>query len=278
LTFALAAIGGGPGYKGYTFLPIDDPDAGAFGTSVFGINSPGVMVGNFGDTEDVVRGFVLRAGQFTNLPVDDFLFSTLYDVNSSGTAAGTLADASGIVRAVTYSPDGVISFLPDPVPGAMSTADGINSRGTVVGVFTDDGFATAHGFIYENGSFRFFDAPGSSYTVPWRITDSGTVCGTFFDALDNPHGFLRDKEGNLTQVDVPGAVWTAVYGQNEHGDIVGGFGDGTTEHGYLFHKGVFLTLDYPGATDTVAEDINNAGVIVGTYNGFSRGFVATPSK
>jgi hypothetical protein len=89
---------------------------------------------------------------------------------------------------------------------------------------------------------------------------------------------LRDKKGNFTQIDVPGAACTSISGQNEHGDIVGGYSDGTTTHGFLFCKGVFLTLDYPGANDTVAFDINNAGVIVGTYNGGSRGFVATPSS
>jgi hypothetical protein len=47
VTYALTAIGGGPGDKGYTFLPVDDPDTGAIGTSVFEVNSSDVMVGNF---------------------------------------------------------------------------------------------------------------------------------------------------------------------------------------------------------------------------------------
>jgi hypothetical protein len=100
----------------------------------------------------------------------------------------------------------------------------------------------------------------------------------FFDALGNYHGFLRDKKGNFTQIDVPGAASTSVYGLNDGGDIVGGYSDGTTTHGFLLRKGVYSTIDYPGATDTVAFDINNAWVIVGSYNGFSRGFLATPSN
>jgi hypothetical protein len=39
-----------------------------------------------------------------------------------------------------------------------------------------------------------------------------------------------------------------------------------------------VTIDFPGATDTAALDINNSGDIVGTYNGYSRGFLATPSQ
>jgi hypothetical protein len=64
---------------------------------------------------------------------------------------------------------------------------------------------------------------------------------------------------------------------NDNGDIVGSYGDATTRHGYLYRKGVFLTLDYPGASNTDAFGINNTGSIVGTYNNFSRGFLATPT-
>jgi uncharacterized membrane protein len=131
--------------------------------------------------------------------------------------------------------------------------------------------------IYEQGSFTYFDVPGSSSTVPFRITDSGTVCGYFFDALGNDHGFLRDKKGNFQQVDVPGAMFTRVRGMNDHGDIVGTYWDATTKHGFLLRKGNFLTIDYPGGYNTDAYDINNPGEIVGTYNDFSHGFLATPS-
>jgi uncharacterized membrane protein len=278
VAFAFTAIGGGPGTKGYTFLPIDDPDAGPFGTSVFGINSPGVMVGSFGETEGVFQGFLLRAGQFTTLAVDDSLGSDLYDVNSQGTASGDFVDDQGNLHGLTYSADGTIAYLPDPAPGASSSPLGINSQGAVVGLFSVDGYTTAHGYTYERGSFTYVDVPGSSYTVPWRISNSGTVCGYFFDGQDNAHGFLRDRKGNFTQVDVPGAAWTTIYGLNAHGDIVGAYGDGTTYHGYLLRKGVVLTLDYPEANNTEAFDINDAGDIVGTYNDFSRGFLATPSK
>jgi uncharacterized membrane protein len=275
-SFTLVAVGGGPENKGYAFLPIDNPDAGPMGTSVLGISSPGVMVGNFADTEGVIHGFVLRAGQFTTVTIDDSQWSELWDVNSQGTVVGDYADDVFNFHAFTCAPDGTISYLPDA--GVSTFANGINSQGAVVGAFWTNDYASLRGYIYEHGSFTYFDVPGSSYTSPYRITDSGTVCGGFRDSLNNFHGFLRDKKGNFTQIDVPGAAWSSVSGQNEHGDIVGGYSDGTTTHGFLLRKGVFLTLDYPGANDTVPLDINNAGVIVGTYNDGSRGFLATPSS
>src|SRR5262249_8648735 len=47
-------------------------------------------------------------------------------------------------------------------------------------------------------------------------------------------------------------------------------------HGFLLSQGVYTTLDVPGASLTVAEGINNAGVIVGAYfdaKGNEHGFV-----
>jgi uncharacterized membrane protein len=276
LTFALSAIGGGPGDKGYTFVPIDDPDGA---TSVFGINSPGVMVGNFGDLEEVVHGFVLSAGQFTTVTVAGSPWSELWGVNSKGTGVGDYYDDTFTsVHGFTYAADGTITYLPDPVPGESNSPGGINSKGAVTGFYAENVFAPPHGYVYERGSFTYFDVPGSTYTIPNRITDSGRVCGFFSDASGNDHGFLRDREGNFTQIDVPGATSTKVRGMNEHGDIVGTYYDATTKHGFLLRKGVFLTLDYPGAYNTDVFDINNAGDIVGTYNDFSRGFLATPSS
>jgi hypothetical protein len=278
ITFALSALALANGNKGYQFQPVDEPDAGPLGTSVFGISSAGVMVGNFGDTEGVVRGFVVRGGQWTSVTVDDSPATTLTCVYRQGTAAGDFADDLFIYHGFLYAADGTITYLPDPVPGPSNLLGGINNQGAVTGYYTEDGFATAHGYIYEKDSFTFFDFPGSSYTVPNRITDSGTVCGYFIDGQGNAHGFVRDKKGTFTQIDVPGALGTVVYGMNDHGDIVGLFGDQTTLtlHGFLLRKGAYLTLDYPGATDTEPLDINNAGNIVGTYNSFSRGFLATP--
>jgi hypothetical protein len=36
-------------------------------------------------------------------------------------------------------------------------------------------------------------------------------------------------------------------------------------------------LDFPGSSDTALLGINDDGVIVGSYNGFSRGLMAIPN-
>jgi uncharacterized membrane protein len=226
----------------------------------------------------VIRGFVVRDGHFTNFIVPRSTSTTLYRINSQGTAVGVFSDTQGAFHGFTRSSNGTITRFPDAAPAADTLPTGINDHGDVSGAYSLDGFATSHGFIYQDRHFITFDAPGSSYTVVWDITNEGTAVGSFSDAAGDSHGFLLDCRGNFTEIDIPGSTFTAAYGVNDSGDIVGQYGDETSIHGYLLHRGDFTRLDYPGATDTVALDINDPGDIVGTYNGFSRGFLAKPSS
>jgi hypothetical protein len=198
----IAGLGGGPGSKGYKFQPIDDPDAGPGGTSVFGINSAGTMAGNYADADGVVHGFVLIGGQFTNVTVPNSFYSELAHINSQGTAVGDFVDDQGLDRGFTYSSDGTITYLPLAAPGATTIPIGINNPGAVTGPYSTDNGATFHGFIYYKGSFTYFDPPGSTFTVPWAISNAGTVGGWYSDSSGDSHGFLRDRNGAFTQFDV----------------------------------------------------------------------------
>jgi hypothetical protein len=91
------------------------------------------------------------------------------------------------------------------------------------------------------------------------------------------HGFLLDKEGNLTSIDVPGATSTQAQGINPQGEIVGQYTAGGTTHGFLLDmQGSFTSIDVPGATSTIAQGINPQGEIVGTYSvgATTHGFLA----
>ena len=91
------------------------------------------------------------------------------------------------------------------------------------------------------------------------------------------HGFLLDKHGSLTTIDVPGASSTQPLGINPRGDISGMYSAGGTTHGFLLDKdGSFTSIDVPGASSTAAQGINPQGDIVGTYSagGITHGFLA----
>jgi len=50
------------------------------------------------------------------------------------------------------------------------------------------------------------------------------------------HGFVMDKWGVFTQVDVPGAVDTVIRGNNPRGDLVGTYRDEYGTHGFLMRR------------------------------------------
>lgn len=68
-------------------------------------------------------------------------------------------------------------------------------------------------------------------------------------------------------IDVPGAQSTSVNGINNLGQIVGGYYDGSTGHGFLYGGNSFTTIDYTGLPgNTSLKDINDSGKIVGGFS------------
>ena len=83
---------------------------------------------------------------------------------------------------------------------------------------------------------------------------------------------LALAQGTYTQIDVPGALLTAVNGIDSAGDLVGVYDDASNAyHGFLLSNGLFTTIDYPGAQrGTYLNGINDVGQIVGyAPQGFS---------
>jgi probable HAF family extracellular repeat protein len=68
-----------------------------------------------------------------------------------------------------------------------------------------------------------------------------------------------------TPFDVSDALGTGASGINSSGQIVGGYHDVGSVHGFLLDQGSYTTLDMPGATYTEANGINDSGLIVGSY-------------
>jgi uncharacterized membrane protein len=75
---------------------------------------------------------------------------------------------------------------------------------------------------------------------------------------------LTPAQGTYTQIDVPGASFTACGGVNAAGDIVGAYKDASSQyHGFLLSGGTYTTVDYPGTLGTQLNGINDKGQIVG---------------
>ena len=131
--------------------------------------------------------------------------------------------------------------------------------------------------------------PDPRATVYSGINDRGQLVGGYFRAgatpdaegfypLDAHRAVVADRKGrDFRSIDVPGALITLAYALNDRAHVVGQYIDAGavpddqgrlpagTVHGFLWHRGVFTTVDFPGAPLTQPLGINNRGVIVGAY-------------
>jgi probable HAF family extracellular repeat protein len=111
----------------------------------------------------------------------------------------------------------------DAVPDATATtAWGINSRGDIVGSYTKGG--VTHGFLLSEGVLTTIDYEGAASTEARGINARGDIVGVYRIAGEpsvNVHGFLRDKHGQTTPVNVPDHTNTIPQRITNSGVIVG---------------------------------------------------------
>ena len=115
--------------EGYTFTSIDFP--GASGSSAFGINDGGQIVGNYAIHSDGGGGFLYSGGSFTPLNIPP---GTPAGINAGGQIVGIYFDAA-TGRGHGFLDSGG-RFTSIDVPGALVTyPTGINTGGQIVGIF-----------------------------------------------------------------------------------------------------------------------------------------------
>ncbi len=156
-----------------------------------------------------------------------------------------------------------VTFTTIDVPGAVYTgASGINKSGEIVGGYGQDPSNDAHGFLYNNGLFTYFDYPdGQNWTIPLGINDSGLVVG--HADQDPVVGFLYDGTTFSTLRDGNDDA-TFSSGINNTGIVVGGAGTIYTTKGFEMKNGRYRAINFPGSyTYASASGINNFGVVAG---------------
>jgi probable HAF family extracellular repeat protein len=228
------------------FVNIDHPQAqtvNGFGTEARGINSAGLIVGDYCaappcDGVSVIKGYLLTGDRdekdefdkadFKTLETPGHINSYLQHINAEGDIVGcehdadTRASMHGIVR-----DDSKVTASPVP----FSMHNGINKREEIVGFYVDPSTGRQHGYLLTKGVATLIDFPGAVATAAWDINNRGQVVGGYKkDGVT--HGFLWQK-GKFTSVNIPGALFTNVFGINSAGDMVGLYQDGTTGHGFL---------------------------------------------
>ena len=221
---------------------------------VFDINERGAMAGVVSYDGFTESGYVRdQRGAYTIFSLPGWDNVEPRGISNTGLVAEYAFDnAFTTTVGFIYDParNTFITFL----PSSYTLAQGINSRGEVVGHVT---------------------------------LDAGIACT---GCLAGRYGFWRSASGAITYFQVNGMV-TEARGITDSGLITGAVESGITAKGFVVSLGgspyesitvpAAELLEMPGATVTFPEGISNAGNIVGNWTdtgGNLHGFIATPLK
>jgi uncharacterized membrane protein len=286
LTFSAPAAG-------QTCTAVDYP--GAVASLATDINDSGQIVGEYtfsglGDRQ----GFLLSNGVFTSISYPGATFTRAVGINRYGDIVGDHQKAgnnNGSGNDYGYLLSGGV-FTSIVFPNSDSTIPaGINANKDIVGWYLDK--IGMHGFLLSGGVYTSIDFPGSAaYTQAWKINDAGQIAGRYKGTSDGKYHMFLFRNGVFTAIpDVPNSYQTAVVedgGLNSVGDIVSQYFSSKQcalftsvgcLHGFLLSGGVYTTIDFPGATETLALGVNSFDDIVGGYedtSGKFHGYLRTP--
>jgi hypothetical protein len=132
----------------------------------------------------------------------------------------------------------------------------------------------------KTGSFIVFDVPGSACeasfvacTTTAGINDEGTVVGSYSDANQAYHGFLRKADGTFLNIDVPGSTCTTEFSActtptaiNSAGTVAGYYCDAVNCYGFLRDRDGSVTTFLPtGSVFLFVTAVNSEGAVTGSY-------------
>jgi hypothetical protein len=211
------------------------------------VNDTGVVAGWYilPAAPAVRHGFILHGGIVTTVDPPGSVFTNILGINERGDLTGRYRlTANGPAHGFLYH-DGEFTFV--NVPGADETNPAKSTPSGIIGGEYDNIGGPGHLFVYTRGEFATFALPngksvsGDNGGINARGDMVGTYCATAPGACSiaptGVHGFLLSG-GEMTSIDVPGSVATAVGGINSRGDIVGVYFDAAGgAHGFLRQPG-----------------------------------------
>jgi probable HAF family extracellular repeat protein len=282
------------------FSAVDLGTLGGAGTTAYGINDRGQVVGKSQVASGAYHAFLYNGGKMIDLgTLPGETESVAYGINNSGQIAGfsgndlTCAglqfcpEPSPPAYAFLLSKGSMVSLL-SAVPGVdASYAYGINDSGQVVGFeynYSVPGTSPDFPFLYTAGSVVDLGAlPGATATDPSAyaysyatgINDIGQVTGNSL-GVNWEHAFLYSGGSMADLGTLPGGGASGAYGINNDGQVVGySYVSGlSTEHAFVYSGGVMIDLGtLPGNSSSLGVGVNDAGQVVGA--GDEHAFLST---
>lgn len=238
--------------------------AGATQIIANGINDHGQIVGQFGDQNGGVHGFVWEADSVSQVDYPGMSAINLYKINNLGQFVGSIKDPNGAVHGFFFDRG---SFSPPlTYPGAGATyAYGINDRGEIAGTCYAAG--QSHGFLFKAGRFHAPNLLSAQQTAFQAINNSGQVAGVAVD-LNGTHGVVYlGNLGLFTSVfDFPDATVTYPQAINGCGQFGGQYTNPNgSGHAFVSLAGSLLTVTIPGAVSASILGINDRGQVCGNF-------------
>ena len=268
----------------YTFRRFDVD--GSTGTTLFGINNDGTIVGRYLDVDGVSQGLIYENDSMESFNVTGTTRTLALGINSHGAITGIYEDAgdSDVQHGFLRATDGTITDIDHPAED-FNYAWGINDSGQIAGYFFEDEPFMIRSWQREaDGSFSDpFVFPNVGLGAVSRgINDAGTRTGWKWREDFSVEGFFYesgDFTGFFAVDDLPNTLPSDI---NNHGDTVGNANTAfVNAAGFIrASDGTFRLFRVPDAAQTFAYGINDHRVIVGEYqdaNGVNHGFIATPA-
>src|ERR1700722_589312 len=287
-----------------TFVVPEAAGATANSLGVQSINKSGVIAGFLTDASGNLKTWQRAAKGNITVLVDPLDTSTptvtsAYGIARNGTMTGYFFDTeTGFYSGFFYSGGGAFRTynVPGQPAGTDTVVSGINDQANqFCGFVLAPPYTTYQAFVSINGAVSVFSVDGSNDTQCLALNNLGQAAGSYIDGAGVTHGWVRDSNGTITIIDVPGAVTapgaapcypgtvagTTVNGINDKGFISGHYWDRSYKsHGYVLTPGgTFIKFNVPGAFQTGGGGLNAAGVMVGHWSDSScnnAGFIFTP--
>jgi uncharacterized membrane protein len=117
-------------------------------------------------------------------------------------------------------------------------------------------------------TFTSIDFPRGTLTTARGINNHGEIVGAYRTVPPRHALLVKDSQYiPLAPTTVLGTNFSEAFKSNDRGDVVGQYiGDDGFSHGFLLSEGVVTTLDFPGASETLAFGVNESGTVVGYWD------------
>ncbi len=268
VVFCLALGGPALALPPYEFVPLNQP--GIAFSRAFEINNLGVVALEAGASTGATVGFRWSGGVFeplpTIVPAGSNARATVRSINDANQVVGNSYGPGGLFdqRGVRWEADGTLVDL-GRYNNSNTFFQDINEAGVIVG----------------NSNRAFYYAPGTGYTElgalngsqtasAQAINELGWIVGSSQSGTGQTRATLWKPDGTLTDLgilEIPGQAnnTSVALGVNDSGTVVGYFGNALAfSHAFYWTETTgMVDLGAPGGRSSFANDVNNAGYIVG---------------